>query len=516
MQNTNKFYYLSIYLTLIIFSFFVNFYYSSFGIEPVDSFVLFNGGFKVLNGLIPFKDYWLVTGPLMDYLNAFFFKLFDVSWKSYVIHSSLTNALIAVLIFTLFKTLGLNRIYNLIYTLMFSLLMYPNVGVPFVDHHATIFVLSAFCLFIIGVKKKNKKYFFFIPSLLIIGFLCKQTPTTYGVFAIAFLGFIYLFYVNNIKNFILTTVYGSFFSLFILIFFFYLTKIPLSNFLTQYIYFAGSIGDYRLSNWKLDFFGIIHEFKFILIPLIYSISLSIIYFKKEIKDEFLILLSINLFTAFMIFHQSLTMNENYIFFLIPFLTAFIHIYNKDKYTKNIFLYSMIAICLFAVTKYHLRFNEQRKFHRLEKVNLEKAVDASIIHSRLKGLKWITKTFSEEPNKEIEIILESIELLKNENGKFSVITDYLFIPAVLNINDYSPNQWYHPTVSYPLKDTKYYNNYKNFFVKKLKTNQISKVIIVGNGLEDLLTSTFNKNCFKKTKLSEITFRYEIKKECAEFK
>ena len=177
---------------------------------------------------------------------------------------------------------------------------------------------------------------------------------------------------------------------------------------------------------------------------------------------------------------------------------------------------MIAICLFAVTKYHLRFNEQRKFHRLEKVNLEKAVDASIIHSRLKGLKWITKTFSEEPNKEIEIILESIELLKNENGKFSVITDYLFIPAVLNINDYSPNQWYHPTVSYPLKDTKYYNNYKNFFVKKLKTNQISKVIIVGNGLEDLLTSTFNKNCFKKTKLSEITFRYEIKKECAEFK
>ena len=91
MQNTNKFYYLSIYLVLIIFSFFVNFYYSSFGIEPVDSFVLFNGGFKVLNGLTPFKDYWLVTGPLMDYLNAFFFKLFDVSWKSYVIHSSLTN-----------------------------------------------------------------------------------------------------------------------------------------------------------------------------------------------------------------------------------------------------------------------------------------------------------------------------------------------------------------------------------------------------------------------------------------
>ena len=65
--------------------------------------------------------------------------------------------------------------------------------------------------------------------------------------------------------------------------------------------------------------------------------------------------------------------------------------------------------MFAVTKYHLRYNEQRKFHRLEKVDLEKAVDANVIHTKLKGLKWITKTFSEEPNKEIEIILESIDL-----------------------------------------------------------------------------------------------------------
>ena len=93
---------------------------------------------------------------------------------------------------------------------------------------------------------------------------------------------------------------------------------------------------------------------------------------------------------------------------------------------------------------------------------------------------------------------------------------MFIPAVLNINDYSPNQWYHPTVSYPLKDTKYYNNYKSFFVKKLQINQINKIIVVGNGLEDLLALTFNASCFKKTKLGEITFRYLIKKDCDEFR
>ena len=49
-------------IILFIFSFFVNFYYANFGIEPMDTFVLYNGGFKVLNNLVPFKDYWLVTG----------------------------------------------------------------------------------------------------------------------------------------------------------------------------------------------------------------------------------------------------------------------------------------------------------------------------------------------------------------------------------------------------------------------------------------------------------------------
>jgi hypothetical protein len=390
--------------------------------------------------------------------------------------------------------------------------MYPGVGVPFVDHHSTIFLLSAFCLFIFGIKKKNDKYFFFIPSLLIIGFLCKQTPTTYGVFAIAFLGLIYLFNTNNIKNFLLSAAYGSFLSLLILIIFFYLTKIPTHDFLTQYIYFAGSIGDYRLLNWKPDYLGIIHEFKFLLIPFMYSIYLNVIYYKNKKKDEFIILLSINFFTALMIFHQSLTMNENYIFFLIPLLTAFIHTYNINKFTKNIFLYLVIALCVFATTKYHLRYNEHRKFHRLEKVDLRKAVDANIIHAKLKGLKWITKTFNEEPNKEIEIILESIELLKNEKGKFSIITDYLFIPAVLNKNDYSPNQWYHPGVSFPLKDSKYFKKYKNFFVEKLQKNGISKIIIVGNGLEDLLLLTFDEKCISKSQIGQITFRLDIKNNC----
>ena len=55
----------------------------------------------------------------------------------------------------------------------------------------------------------------------------------------------------------------------------------------------------------------------------------------------------------------------------------------------------------------------------------------------------------------------------EKDKFSIITDYLFLPVVLEKNDHSPNQWYHPGVSYPLKDNKYFKKYKTFLLEKLK-------------------------------------------------
>ena len=53
-----------------------------------------------------------------------------------------------------------------------------------------------------------------------------------------------------------------------------------------------------------------------------------------------------------------------------------------------------------MSKYHLRFNEERKFNELENVDLSIAVDAQIIDKKLKGLKWITHLNPKNPQKEI--------------------------------------------------------------------------------------------------------------------
>ena len=60
-------------IILILFSSLSNQYYGNIGIFPVDSFAHFDSGFRILLGEYPFKDYWIVSGPFVDYLQALFF-----------------------------------------------------------------------------------------------------------------------------------------------------------------------------------------------------------------------------------------------------------------------------------------------------------------------------------------------------------------------------------------------------------------------------------------------------------
>ena len=60
-------------LFLFIFSIIINQYYGNRGVFPIDSIHFFDSGYRVLNGDIPFIDYWLVKGVLLDYMQAFFF-----------------------------------------------------------------------------------------------------------------------------------------------------------------------------------------------------------------------------------------------------------------------------------------------------------------------------------------------------------------------------------------------------------------------------------------------------------
>ena len=76
-----------LFLLLSIFSILINNHYGNIGVFPIDTLGFFDTAYSILLDKHPFKDFWIFTGPLVDYIQALFFKIFGLKWSSYVLHA---------------------------------------------------------------------------------------------------------------------------------------------------------------------------------------------------------------------------------------------------------------------------------------------------------------------------------------------------------------------------------------------------------------------------------------------
>ena len=499
---------------LLLFSLLINQYYGNRGVFPVDSFSHFDVGFRILLGEYPFKDYWAVSGPFIDYLQAVFFYLFGVNWQSYVLHASLVNVILTITTYAVLRNFKLNIYYSFIYSLLFSVLAYPSSGTPFMDHHSAFFSLLGIYSLILAIKNEKNIYWILLPIFFGFAFLSKQVPSSYVIICVILI--LILFSVLQRKFYwIKYSFLSSILFILLLLIFGKIQGINLSSFLEQYIFYPQIIGEERFENLNFTFRGTLVHFKFIYIaflPLFYVNLKNIFsdrnYFKHKNFYYFLCLL---LLTSSLIFHQLLTKNQTFIFFLIPILAAFSHIslsvYRLNS-TSPVFV-TIIIICLFATTKYHLRFNEDRKFHELSDVNFELASHGKKIDKKLTGLKWITPEFKDNPDKEIILINEAKSYLSNDHRNKIVMTHYSFFSAILEQKLFSPSKWYLlDGTTHPVKKNKYFTNYKNLIANIIRENNIKVIYTIS--IENWNVYNYvNNSCFQEKKITEILKSYELK-------
>ncbi len=509
---------------LAIFSFSINFYYANIGVLPIDTFAFFDTAYNILLDRHPFKDIWITTGPLVDYLQAVFFKIFGLNWTSYVIHGSFLNVVITLSFFYTILNFGLNKYSSLIYSICLATLCYTISATPFAYIHSYVFSLLSIMVFFNSIKNKSKLSFLFLPVLMFLSFFCMQTPSTYVNIIILFSLLIYFFNKFDL-NLIFYFFLGSFFVILIFAFYLFFLEIPIRNILQQYILFPLSLGEYRLIgneiahisfSERFTFRNVIGHFKFInlLIVLILGFTLSDIIKKKLNKisiEDLIINFAIIFLGITLIFNQLLTSNQTYIFSIIPFMGAFFQIYLKNRYPNlKIINYFLAFIIIFSTIKYHDVYNSKRKFMDLQHVDLKKSISASLIDKKLKNLKWITPDFSDNPQKEIEFINEALnEIRKNKKNKM-VMTHHQFFSVLLEENLNIPNRWYtHDNNSYPLKNHKYFNFYKKHFSENLLKNKIEIIYTVGDPVFEDYMDYIENMCFDKINLNTITNIYEVK-------
>ena len=155
---------------------------------------------------------------------------------------------------------------------------------------------------------------------------------------------------------------------------------------------------------------------------------------------------------------------------------------------------------------------------LSQANRNDSINANVVSNKLHGLKWISCLYPNNPKKEISQLIEAINIIKKDDRNKSIITDYQFISVILSTYDFSPTQvWFINHVSGFKKESNYFIQYKKLFINKLKKNKIKIAYLVKPlwGGNEVFENSINKNCFEKTKLTEILDSY-IFKECDELK
>ena len=180
--------------------------------------------------------------------------------------------------------------------------------------------------------------------------------------------------------------------------------------------------------------------------------------------------------------------------------------------KKIVSIILISLVLLITFKYHLRFNENRKFHELENVELKLSINAKEIHKKLSGLNWITPQFKNNPMEEINIINQIISVLGKDTRNQMLITNYAFVSIILNRKLYSPSRVYigDGTVN-PLKGNKYATKYKELMDSIILKNDISVIYVINTDNENINFHYLDsyQNCLIETSLLDKLKSYELK-------
>jgi len=194
-----------------------------------------------------------------------------------------------------------------------------------------------------------------------------------------------------------------------------------------------------------------------------------------------------------------------------FSRQLLNLINELKFNKPIY-FIIALICVFATFKYHLRYNDNRKFHELKNVNFELAVDAKKIHKKLSGLNWITPQFKKNPIEEINVINQIQSLLRKDSRNKMVITNYPFFSIILDQKLYSPSRVYTGDgTTHPLRGSEYAAKYKELMDNIILKNNISVIYVINTVNKNTNFHYINlyQHCFEEISLLSQLKSYELK-------
>ena len=111
-----------------------------------------------------------------------------------------------------------------------------------------------------------------------------------------------------------------------------------------------------------------------------------------------------------------------------------------------------------------------------------------------------------------MLIETKNILNGVKDRKIIVTDYQFFSSLLDNQFVSPNKWY-DGLSVPNKNNKYYYEFKDFFITKLKLNDIKYIYFIGQNKHTMyfFNELIQKNeCILSQRINELLVEFDINK------
>ncbi len=175
-------------LALAVIGTVANLVFSRMGFMPLDHSIVFDGGWRMLDGQVPWRDFVTPAGVVPSAMQAVFFAVFGVNWFAFCLHSSVVNGLFAATLFVLLAILRLPRPLAFFYSLCAVFFFYPPIGVPYMEQHSFFFTLAALTCAVAGNYAERVRaqalLWAAVPLLMLLAFFSKQVPFLFGAVAL--------------------------------------------------------------------------------------------------------------------------------------------------------------------------------------------------------------------------------------------------------------------------------------------------------------------------------------------